>query len=228
MISLAQRLRALPRKHASSDPYWDDVVFLLRFEGGVAQDISTAARPITQVGSVSISTGPFPGVQSGSFVTDGNYFTFPNTGFSFGANNWTIEYWAFLIGFNLWGVFFETSSAQEIFLSHGATSGTILTYSTQIQHNTLGVAHDLAYNSAFAHFAHVRNGSNLSSYVNGVKKEDYTVSGSVNVAGSPAFIGAFTGNDFTPNARIAEMRITSGVARYTANFTPPTEPFPEG
>lgn len=40
-------------------------------------------------------------------------------------------------------------------------------------------------------------------------------------------LGQFVGIGFSLNGNISSFRYTKGIARYTANFTPPTEPFPE-
>ena len=77
--------------------------------------------------------------------------------------------------------------------------------------------------NAWYHVAIVKSGSTITGYVNGVQ---YPITSSTpSETTEPLWIA--TGNNlgyFT--GYIQDMRITKGVARYTSNFTVPTEPFP--
>ena len=82
------------------------------------------------------------------------------------------------------------------------------------------------------HVAATRSGATLTLWING------TSAGSANIgARDYGFDGrlclgmygdnpAFPGNFFYGN--MDEVRVTKGVCRYTAPFTPRTKPFPEG
>lgn len=79
------------------------------------------------------------------------------------------------------------------------------------------------------HIALVKNGSSWKIYLNGVSDASGTSSGT-NTEPRRLGIGvSFTGNGsqtyYIPSSYIDDLRITKGVARYTANFTPPTAAF---
>jgi len=72
------------------------------------------------------------------------------------------------------------------------------------------------------------DGTTWRNFVNGVKVAEAT--GLSQSVASPAAFGLFgvPFADYLPrlNARVAEVRLTLGQARYTANYTPATTPFP--
>jgi hypothetical protein len=73
------------------------------------------------------------------------------------------------------------------------------------------------------HVAFVRNGSTAVLYVNGVGEA--TATSVVNgTAGGGTFIGNESGGSVYFNGYISNLRIASGVAVYTGNFTVPTDP----
>jgi len=75
--------------------------------------------------------------------------------------------------------------------------------------------------NTWQHFALVRNSSNLMSlYLDGSSIASSTISGTVN--GSIITIGGYYSSSYLWNGYIQDFRITKGLARYTANFTPPT------
>lgn len=83
----------------------------------------------------------------------------------------------------------------------------------------------------WVHIALVRNVDTLTLYLNGVSQTTKgTFSGSTNDATGLWTIGAWssvaTGGFF--NGWIDEFRISKGIARWTANFTPPTSPYGAG
>jgi hypothetical protein len=77
----------------------------------------------------------------------------------------------------------------------------------------------------WSHVALVGNGSQLTVFVDGISV--ITVSqASWTSANRQLFVGGGGDNQFAGN--IDEVRFTLGVARYTANFTPPDAQFPQG
>ena len=83
--------------------------------------------------------------------------------------------------------------------------------------------------STFHHFALVRNGSSFTFYVDGVGTLLSTSSASFIANTDDVLVGAiFASSSVTEfwDGFIDDLRITKGVARYTANFTPPDKALP--
>ena len=76
----------------------------------------------------------------------------------------------------------------------------------------------------WSHVAAVYNGTTINLYLNGVSVLSTAI---VNTDyDTPIYIGSVpAGNEYF-NGYIDELRVTKGVARYTANFTPQNSPFP--
>jgi hypothetical protein len=78
--------------------------------------------------------------------------------------------------------------------------------------------------NAWVHLALVRSAGTTVMYVNGSSVASTTTS--FNDTAGGGIIGGFCdGGTYSPNGYLDEYRITKGVARYTANFTPPTQAF---
>jgi Concanavalin A-like lectin/glucanases superfamily len=75
------------------------------------------------------------------------------------------------------------------------------------------------------HLAVVRNGSTTTAYLNGTS---YYSASSVSIwdSGSPIYIGGRGISADYFEGYVDDLRVTKGIARYTANFTPPTAAFP--
>jgi hypothetical protein len=82
--------------------------------------------------------------------------------------------------------------------------------------------------STWTHFALVRSSGTLQGYVNGVATgSSWSNTSATRFTLSNGLIGARWGNANPFTGFIDDLRITKGVARYTANFTPPTKAFPD-
>ena len=85
-------------------------------------------------------------------------------------------------------------------------------------------------NNTWYHFAACRSGSALKLFVNGAQEHsgtdttNYTSSQSFNAGDRQA---SDPSSQYPLNGYIDDLRITKGIARYTADFTPPTEAFPD-
>lgn len=79
------------------------------------------------------------------------------------------------------------------------------------------------------HLAVVRHGASFVLYLNGLNIASASVGTSVmNAASAPMRIGMESNTGAYPiSAYFDELRVTKGSARYTANFTPLTEAFPD-
>jgi hypothetical protein len=83
-------------------------------------------------------------------------------------------------------------------------------------------------NTTWTHIAIVRSGSTITGYKNGTASGTTITSSAALVSNTyGVYVGAGAGDSGTiSNCYIDDLRITKGVARYTANFTTPTAAFP--
>lgn len=87
---------------------------------------------------------------------------------------------------------------------------------------------------AWHHVAVVCFNHTYTLYVDGISVASQFLAGNLRtITGDPAItrwkiemLGSFALSSFSTNTYMEEIRITNGLARYTANFTPPTGPFP--
>lgn len=161
---------------------------------------------------------------SGDYLVANSAF---NDLYTFGSGDFTIEFWLYLN---------TTTGVQIIYdgrpTSGGGgaqptiyTSGTTLIYYTNVG-NRISAAALTA--STWQHIAVCRSGTATKMFVNGSQVgttyTDSTVY--VNAAGAPRLGIELDLVSYPLNGYIDDLRVTKGYARYTANFTAPTETFP--
>jgi hypothetical protein len=196
-------------------------------------DSSLTPKTVTAVGNAQISTAQSKfGGASIAFDGNGDYVTVPvNTAFEFGTGDFTIEGWINVPTTNatLRCIF---SIGRPVQLYH--TSGRIDAYfgdndsgASYFVNPVSGPASLLS--NTWTHFAVTRSGSIFRVFINGNAGTPVTGSAGVFFSATGAALGTFLPNPstFPYTGYIDDLRITKGVARYTANFTPPTAPFPD-
>ena len=101
-------------------------------------------------------------------------------------------------------------------------NGTSYTLDTRSDIGSSGIATFVT--NTWYHIAYTWDGSNYKFYVDGVLLHTIAKTGSPMATTRDLGIGARAGNYELFNGYIQDFRITKGLVRYTANFTPPTEP----
>jgi hypothetical protein len=189
------------------------------------EDDSPNALAVTAVGDAQIVSDATFGTVA-SFDGSGDYIdSAVNSVFNFGTGDFTVEMWVYPIGSNLFSLYDsrlnETSPNGNGFVIGLNSSLQWVVY--QAGNKIIGPTRTL---NQWSHVAVVRTGTSVKMYLNGSQiGSTWTTSNSF-TDGALLF-----GTDYPRNARffnglIGPTRITKGIARYTANFTPPTGPFP--
>lgn len=189
------------------------------------------------IGNAQISTSVKKfGTGSMYFDGSGDYLTRPNSDLNnLGTGDFTIELWfksdtgtmnthACLVA-----SYSNPTSGSWAFKAQSGTSGYIEFASYGPSWNDWITTTNIAADQAWHHCAATRSGNTLRIFVDGTVRGTWDISGanSFTGGGHPLTIG-FMAQDPTSyiNGNIDDVRITRGIARYTANFTPPTAPFP--
>lgn len=151
----------------------------------------------------------------------GDYVTLPSQpDFNFGTGDFTLECWIYR---NVSGVQhqvfdFRTTNTQAAPLVYINSSNTLLYYvsgATRITGTTVAA-------NTWNHIALSRQGTSTKLFLNGVQVGS-TWTDTTNYIQSPLTIGSrWDGALGNLNGYIDDVRITKGVAKYTANFTTPT------
>jgi hypothetical protein len=222
------------------DPYFSNVTCLLHFDGsngGTTFTDSAGNCAMSRVNATTTTSVVKYGTASGNFTNTGAYVYVSSalTGVAdFGTGDFTVEMYVY-----------RTTSARDIFFDtrqDGQTSGHF-TLSTPTSGSKLQIViNGTIYTSTNAipinewvHIAATREGGTVRGFINGVLDLTFTNSFSITDGTNstyPPLIGA-TGNPWGATSTnnfdgyLDDFRVTKGVARYTASFTPPTEPFPD-
>jgi hypothetical protein len=151
-----------------------------------------------------------------------------------GSDNFTFEFWTYLNSTD--GHFINkrvSTGASVQYLYLRLSGGSLILWAT-----SNGSSWDIASNFGFGnttmstgqwyHIALVRNGTEISTYVDGTKSPNtITTSAAIhNGSTNPLRIAGDVPYNGYLNGYIDDLRITKGVARYTSNFTPPTAQLP--
>lgn len=211
------------------DPHWDNVVSLLHFDGSFTDE---TGRIWTAQG---VELGP-DGRFGGSLVRDisgSSLYTPGAADFRWDAQSFTMECWAKapLASYT------PNSPGRSDMLCRTGNGVEIFDWGFGInERNRLsfaywgGAAYIVESTDAFEaggwhHIAMTFDGAIIRLFLDGDLVASDAKKGSPTHSAAPIRIGAglvFSSHKFALDA----VRVTNGVARYTANFNPPTRPFP--
>ena len=178
----------------------------------------------------STAQAKFVGSKSMYFDGSGDYIITPQQ--ELGTEDFTIEGWHYLLtrANTKNGIFgnYTSYSAGSLGMFAGHSSGTTTSYQVAYNGDTFPAnviqGGTIAYNQ-WVHFAVVRNSGTMNLYINGTSVDSISATASLNGVGSNLIVGA-PGDNLADGMHgyLEDFRITKGLARYTTNFTPPTEP----
>ena len=211
------------------DPQFTSVSLLLHGDGTngstTITDSSPTPKTVTAFGNAQISTtqSKFGGA-SIAFDGTGDYLSVPSSAsMQLGSSNFTIEFWLYLATQGSFIIYDQRSLSNQVVPTIYTASGQIkyfVSANDRITGSTLTAA-------AWNHIAVSRSGTSTNMFINGTQSGS-TYTDTNDYIQNPVGIGTtLAALSNILNGYIDDLRITKGVARYTANFTPPTAAFPD-
>lgn len=221
-----------------TDPDFANVSLLLHGDGANGSttiiDSSSAARSATIIGDTQISTAQSKfGGSSIAFDGTGDALTFPDSDDFYLPSDFTIETFLYANSWPstvyLFGQYQTADFAPVVGYFANGNPGILASSNNSSAFLLVTSSGTPLATGAWHHVAWVRSGNRWSIYVNGTERLIAASNSGTPYNSTGAFrIGnLITTNNFPFNGYIDEFRITRGVARYQANFTPPTAPFPD-
>jgi hypothetical protein len=197
------------------------------YDSAVQQNVVTQG-----IAQISTAQSKFGGGSLSFNGTSTNFLQMPvSEAVPFGPN-WTVEAWIYPAAANISGGILSTRAntstdyAPVLFTLNGGSlqvwCSTGGSWAFQLSGSTAPSA------NAWHHVAAVSNNRTVTLYLDGVSIGSASYSGNLMTQVAPTVIGV-TGTSggalWTFNGYIDEVRVTNGIARYTANFTPSSTAF---
>jgi hypothetical protein len=216
---------------------------LLHMDGANTSTTFTdeSGKAWTRGGSAQISTANYEfGGASGLFASaTSDYISTPtNTDFNLGTGDFTIDYWMKSTQTTQYATHFAKcpgawGTGMWTIICHYAGAGDINFYAYDYavgDHGVLKTTTGLINTGNWTHIAVVRSGNNWNLYVGGVSKASLSASITIADLSGGVSIARDETNGRYYNGNIDEFRFSKGIARWTANFTPPAGPYgpPQG
>ncbi len=209
---------------------------LLHFDGNFNDVANGATNPPHTVTPVNGATQQTPDTNNPASPAGGNFASFDGTDdylsipdsddFEFGASeDFTVEFWAYPTS--------VTSSARV--LNKGSSVSPYLIFQNGANwqfYASSGVGWDVAFTislgtvdvDAWQHLAVTRQGDTFRLFKDGVQQSSFTSTLSLYDNSSPVTVGS-SGNGEYYEGHLDEVRLSKGIARWTADFTPPAAPY---
>ena len=214
----------------NADPYFANVKLLMHMDNSL-EDI--AGHAVTNNGvTFDAVTTKFLGYSAYHSSHYTSLSIANSTDFDFGSGDFTIELWAAITAFNStggmlvarWSIGPAPATGCDWYLYvFGGSSNQL-----QFGINTFTLSSTFTpQDTAFHHYAVVRSGNTINIFIDGVLSGSGSYSSSVPYTSSqPIRTGIWDATSSYITGYIDDLRITKGVARYTANFFPLNTPFP--
>lgn len=189
-------------------------------------DDSQHGHTVTAYGDAQVDTAQskFGGA---SLLLDGSgdYLQIPHsTEFTFGTGDFTIDLWvrpSTVSGAG--GVFSKLASYGPFLIYRNGSAYQFYSSASGSSWNiTAGSSLGTAVLNTWSHLAVTRSGNTFRLFQDGVQTLTFSTSASLYNGSNPVYVGRDSSTYFA--GHVDEIRLTKGLARWTAGFTPPTSP----
>ena len=205
---------------------------LLHFDGGLA-DNSQYRKCLPALGGTPVTTTAQKKFGTHSLLGDGaNYLAYyPSWDWRLGSSDWTMDFWVYMTA---------RQAADGVIAAHHHANNTFNDrWSLRINPAGLlrfdvviGAANQVAYPTAtpvplnaWTHCAVVCKNPNITFYINGVADGTTPITGgTIPSSGGYLYVLGYLDGSNKFVGYLDEFRISKNLARWTANFTPPTGP----
>ena len=190
-------------------------------------DDLAGAHTVTVGGNAQVDTSQFKfSGASAQFGGSGDFITLDGSSdFAFGTGDFTIDFWVYLNSIGSFTPFLTDfrASAGGLYPTIYINAPNLIFYTGSVD-VIVTTAPSL---SAWHHIALARAGTSTKLFVDGVQGgSTYTdLNSYLNAALRPAFGIGYDGVSGPLNGWMDEIRISKGVARWTADFTPSSGPY---
>ena len=197
---------------------------LLEMQGAKIFDKSQSTESLTLAGDTTASTAQYKYLPTSMYFDGtGDYISIPyNTNLQLSSGDFTIEAWVYRntvgarhgiavtrspSGSNGWEFRINSANTLQFYFTGGGS----VTSTGTIAANT------------WTHVAVVKSSNSAKLYIDGVNDGTNTTigTGTANTEALRIGVGETNTSNYM-NGYISDLRVTKGLARYTANFTPPT------
>jgi hypothetical protein len=202
---------------------------LLNFTNSGIYDVSEN-NTLETVGNAQANTTQSKWGGSSIYFNGLSDYLIPNADSSlnaFGSGNFTIEFWVYL-NTTQTSIFYDGRAVSTI----GAAptiyvQNNVLYYFTNNANRITGAT---LSNTTWTHIAVSRSGTSTRMFINGTQTGSTYTDSTVYINYTSRPIIGRAGDNLSSSwnfiGYIEDLRVTKGIARYTANFTAPTAPFP--
>jgi hypothetical protein len=228
-----------------TDPFFANVSLLLHGDGTNGSttiiDSSPSPKTVTANGGAQISTTQSKFGEASAYFNGTASLSIPDSAaFAFGSGDYCVEAWLFMPSLNTLGGGYFFSQSNNVDDNTNRQHGFAVNSSGLRAYWTVDGGTDQSHNFSasvptgeWVHVAFARASGVLRAFLNGTQMGSLSHNVAYFDSTAPVRVGSF--GNYGPDGYeylnytgyIDELRITKGVARYTASFTPPGAPFPD-